>query len=93
MRTAAAQLLLHAQQVADELPFAPPIPPGTVRSPSRLSPSMRTTSGAISRQEYDNDRSMAAALEARRRAALAKLAQARAMEVSAQRKLSCGSMK
>lgn len=43
--------------------------------------------GAISRQEHESDRAMTAALEARRQAALAKLAQARAMEVSARRKL------
>jgi multidrug efflux pump subunit AcrA (membrane-fusion protein) len=45
------------------------------------------TSGAISRQEYENDRSMAQALEAKREAAQAKLEQARAMEASARRKL------
>jgi multidrug efflux pump subunit AcrA (membrane-fusion protein) len=45
------------------------------------------SSGAISRQEYENDRSMAVALEAKREAAQAKLEQARAMEVSARRKL------
>jgi RND family efflux transporter MFP subunit len=44
-------------------------------------------SGAISRQEYENDRSMAQALEAKREAAHAKLEQARAMEASARRKL------
>ena len=44
-------------------------------------------SGAISRQEYDNDRSTAEALEAKREAAQAKLEQARAMEVAARRKL------
>jgi HlyD family secretion protein len=44
-------------------------------------------SGAISRQEYENDRSMAQALEAKREAAQAKLEQARAMETSARRKL------
>ena len=44
-------------------------------------------SGAISRQEWENDRSMAAALEAKREAARARLEQARAMEVSARRKL------
>lgn len=43
--------------------------------------------GAISRQEYENDRSMAVALEAKREAARAKLEQARAMEGSAVRKL------
>jgi HlyD family secretion protein len=42
--------------------------------------------GAISRQEYENDRSMAAANEAKREAARAKLDQARAMEASARRK-------
>ena len=44
-------------------------------------------SGAISRQEFENDRSMAQSLEARREAAQAKLEQARAMETSARRKL------
>ena len=44
-------------------------------------------SGAISRQDYENDRSMAQALEAKREAAQAKLAQARAMETSSQKKL------
>jgi len=43
--------------------------------------------GAISRQEYESDRSMATSLEAKREAARAKLEQARAMEVSAGRKL------
>lgn len=44
-------------------------------------------SGAIARQEYENDRAVAAALEARREAARAKLAQARAMETAARRKV------
>jgi HlyD family secretion protein len=44
-------------------------------------------SGAISRQEWENDRSMAAALEAKREAARAKLEQARAMELSARKKV------
>jgi HlyD family secretion protein len=44
-------------------------------------------SGAISRQEYENDRSMAVALEAKREAAQAKLEQARAMEASVRKKL------
>ncbi len=43
--------------------------------------------GAISQQEYENDRAMAAALDAKREAARAKLEQARAMETSAQKKL------
>lgn len=43
--------------------------------------------GAVSRQEYESDRSMAAALEAKRDAARARLDQARAMEASALRKL------
>jgi len=43
--------------------------------------------GAISRQEYENDRSMAASLEAKREAARARLDQARAMELSARKKL------
>jgi multidrug efflux pump subunit AcrA (membrane-fusion protein) len=43
--------------------------------------------GAVSRQEYESDRSMAASAEAKRAAALAKLDQARAMEVSARKKL------
>ena len=45
------------------------------------------TVGAISQQEYENDRSMAQALDAKREAAQAKLEQARAMELSARRKL------
>ena len=50
-------------------------------------------SGAVSRQEYENDRSMAASIEAKREAARAKLEQARAMEASARKKLSAaGSM-
>lgn len=44
-------------------------------------------SGAVSRQEYENDRSMAASIEAKREAARAKLDQARAMEASARKKL------
>lgn len=44
-------------------------------------------SGAISRQEYENDRALATALEAKREAARAKLDQARAMELSARKKL------
>ena len=43
--------------------------------------------GAISRQEYENDRSMAQALEAKREAAQARHEQAQAMEASARRKL------
>jgi multidrug efflux pump subunit AcrA (membrane-fusion protein) len=43
--------------------------------------------GAVARQEYENDRAMAASLEAKREAARAKLDQARAMEVSARKKL------
>lgn len=43
--------------------------------------------GAIAQQEYENDRSMATALEARREAARAKLEQARALEMSARRRL------
>jgi multidrug efflux pump subunit AcrA (membrane-fusion protein) len=43
--------------------------------------------GAVSRQESDSDRSMAAAGEAKREAARAKLEQARAMETSARKKL------
>ena len=46
--------------------------------------------GAISRQEYENDRSMAASLEAKREAARARLEQARAMETSARKKLEAG---
>jgi len=46
--------------------------------------------GAISRQEYENDRSMAASLEAKRDAARARLEQARAMETSARKKLEAG---
>jgi len=49
--------------------------------------------GAVSRQEYESDRAMAAAAEAKREAARAKIEQARAMEVSAGRKLEAsGSM-
>jgi RND family efflux transporter MFP subunit len=44
-------------------------------------------SGAISRQAYENDRSLAQSLAAKRDAAVAKLEQARAMEVSARRKV------
>lgn len=43
--------------------------------------------GAISRQEYENDRSASASQEARREAAGAKLEQARAMEAAARKKL------
>ncbi len=43
--------------------------------------------GAVSRQEYESDRAMAATAEAKREAARAKIEQARAMEVSARRKL------
>ena len=43
--------------------------------------------GAIARQEYENDRAMAASLEAKREAARAKLEHARAMELSARKKL------
>ncbi len=50
-------------------------------------------SGAVSRQEYENDRSMAASIAAKREAAHAKLEQARAMEASARKKLAAaGSM-
>lgn len=50
-------------------------------------------SGAVSQQEYENDRSMAASIEAKREAARAKLDQARAMAASAQKKLDAsGSM-
>jgi multidrug efflux pump subunit AcrA (membrane-fusion protein) len=44
-------------------------------------------SGAISQQEFESDRSMAASLEAKQQAARAKLEQARAMEASARGKL------
>ena len=43
-------------------------------------------SGAISRQEYENDRAMNQSLEAKREAARAKLEQARAMELSARKR-------
>ncbi len=43
--------------------------------------------GAVSRQEYENDRAMAASTEAKQDAARAKLEQARAMETSALKKL------
>jgi multidrug efflux pump subunit AcrA (membrane-fusion protein) len=43
--------------------------------------------GAISRQEYENERSLAASLEAKRAAAQAKLEQSRAMEAAARRKV------
>lgn len=43
--------------------------------------------GAISGQEYENDRSMAASLEAKREAARSRLDQARAMELSARKRL------
>ncbi len=49
--------------------------------------------GAVSRQEYENDRAMAASTEAKQDAARAKLEQARAMEASARKKLdAAGSM-
>ena len=49
--------------------------------------------GAVSRQEYESDRAMAAAAEAKLEAARAKLEQARAMEASARKKLeAAGSM-
>lgn len=44
-------------------------------------------SGAISQQEYENDRSIAASLEAKRDAARARIEVARAMEMSALKKL------
>ncbi len=44
-------------------------------------------SGAISQQEYENDRSIAASLEAKRDAARARIEMARAMETSAGKKL------
>ncbi|OGK74892.1 MAG: hypothetical protein A2X53_05235 [Candidatus Rokubacteria bacterium GWA2_70_23] len=43
--------------------------------------------GAVSRQEYESDRAMAAAAEAKREAARATIEQARAIEVSARRKV------
>jgi multidrug efflux pump subunit AcrA (membrane-fusion protein) len=43
--------------------------------------------GAISRQEYENDRAMALSQAAKREAARAKVEQSRAMEVSARRKV------
>ena len=43
--------------------------------------------GAISRQDYENDRALNQSLDAKREAALAKLEQARAMERSARKKL------
>jgi len=46
--------------------------------------------GAISRQEYENDRSMAASLDAKREAARARLEQARAMATSVSKKLQVG---
>jgi multidrug efflux pump subunit AcrA (membrane-fusion protein) len=49
--------------------------------------------GAVSRQEYENDRAMAASTEAKQEAARAKQEQARAMETSARKKLDAtGSM-
>jgi multidrug efflux pump subunit AcrA (membrane-fusion protein) len=47
-------------------------------------------SGAVSRQEYENDRSMAASYEAKREAARAKLDQVRAMEIAAKKKIEAG---
>jgi len=44
-------------------------------------------SGAVSRQDYENDRSMAASAEAKREAARAKLEQTHAMETSAKKKI------
>ncbi len=46
--------------------------------------------GAVSQQEYESDRSMAASLEAKREAAVAKLEQARAQETAAKKKLEAG---
>jgi multidrug efflux pump subunit AcrA (membrane-fusion protein) len=46
--------------------------------------------GAIARQEWENDQAMAVALDAKVQAAVAKLAQARAMETATQRKLQAG---
>jgi multidrug efflux pump subunit AcrA (membrane-fusion protein) len=43
--------------------------------------------GAVSRQEYESDRAMAASAEAKREAALAKLEQARAGQTAARKKL------
>lgn len=43
--------------------------------------------GAISRQEYENDRALALSQEAKREAARAKIEQSRAMETSARKKL------
>ena len=43
--------------------------------------------GAVSRQEYESDRAMAASTEAKREAALAKLEQSRASETAARRKI------
>jgi len=45
------------------------------------------TTGAVSRQEYESDRAMAASAEAKREAALAKLEQARASQAAARKKL------
>jgi multidrug efflux pump subunit AcrA (membrane-fusion protein) len=55
---------------------------GVLRRSERL-----VASGAIARQEYENDRAMAASLAAKREAAQAKLEQARAMETSARKKV------
>jgi multidrug efflux pump subunit AcrA (membrane-fusion protein) len=44
-------------------------------------------SGAVSRQDYENDRSMAASYEAKREAARAKLDQVRALETAARKKI------
>jgi multidrug efflux pump subunit AcrA (membrane-fusion protein) len=44
-------------------------------------------SGAVSRQDYENDRSMAVSVEAKREAARAKLEQSQAMETSATKKI------
>jgi membrane fusion protein, macrolide-specific efflux system len=46
--------------------------------------------GAISRQEYENDRAMARSQAAKREAARAKVEQARAMEAAARRKVDAG---
>jgi HlyD family secretion protein len=43
--------------------------------------------GAVSRQEYESDRAMAASMEAKRQAAQAKLGQARASETAARKKI------
>jgi HlyD family secretion protein len=77
-RQAIVQMERELAMVEAELAYA--------RAVARRSERLVQT-GAISRQEYESDASMAAALEAKREAARAKLEQMRAMEGAAGKKL------